>query len=46
VLSRGTTIGCRKLDRFEPTAVKSVRLTIEAAVGVPRPVKIALYPGE
>lgn len=46
LLSQGTTIGCRKLDRFEPTAVKSVRLTIEAAVGVPRPVKISLYSGE
>ena len=42
-LSRGTTIGFRKLDRCEPTVVRRVRVTV---AGVARPVKgirIALY---
>jgi alpha-L-fucosidase len=42
-LSRGTTIGYRKLDRFEPAAVRRVRLTIEEALEPPRPVGIRLY---
>ncbi|HZI41910.1 MAG TPA: alpha-L-fucosidase [Gemmatimonadaceae bacterium] len=41
-LSRGTTIGYRKLDRFTPTRVRRVRLTIEA-VNAAQPVGIALY---
>lgn len=45
LLSRGSTIGCRKLDRLDSTEVKSVRVTVESAIGVPRPVKISLYPG-
>lgn len=43
-LSRGTTIGYRKLDRFTPVRVRRVRLRIEDAVAAPRPVRIALYP--
>jgi alpha-L-fucosidase len=43
LLSRGTTIGYRKLDRFEPTPVRRVRLSIEEAVDPPRPVRIGLY---
>ncbi len=43
VLSRGTTIGYRKLDRIEPASVSAVRLTIEDAIGEPEPVGIALY---
>src|ERR1041385_3741622 len=42
-LSRGTTIGCRKLDRFEPAAVRRVRLTIEEALEPPRRVGVALF---
>ncbi|HEV8358422.1 MAG TPA: alpha-L-fucosidase [Gemmatimonadales bacterium] len=42
-LSRGTTIGYRKLDRFEPAAVRRVRLTIEEALEPPRPVRVRLY---
>ncbi len=42
-LTRGTTIGFRKLDRFDPVPVRRVRLSIEDAVDTPRPVKIALY---
>lgn len=45
-LSRGTTIGYRKLDRFPPTAVRHVRLTIEDAVDTPRSVRVRLYGGE
>jgi alpha-L-fucosidase len=43
VLSRGSTIGYRKLDRFEPVAVSAVRLTIDEAVGEVRLRPIALY---
>ncbi len=43
VLSRGTTIGARKLDRFEPVPVSAVRVTIEEAIGRPGPVRIRLY---
>jgi len=45
VLSRGTTIGCRKLDRFGPVAVRRVRLRIEDAVAAPPPVGLRLYAG-
>jgi alpha-L-fucosidase len=45
VLSRGTTIGFRKLDRFGPVAVRRVRLRIEDAVAPPRPVGLRLYSG-
>jgi alpha-L-fucosidase len=43
-LTRGTTIGCRKLDRFDPGPARRVRLTIEDAVDAPQPVRIGLYP--
>src|SRR5262245_7956267 len=42
-LSRGTTIGHRKLDRFGPASVREVRLTIEEAVDTPPPVTLRLY---
>jgi alpha-L-fucosidase len=42
-LSRGTTIGYRKLDRFAPSAVRRVRVVVEHALDTPRPVKLALY---
>jgi alpha-L-fucosidase len=45
VLSRGTTIGYRKLDRFTPIPVQRVRLTIEDAVAPPNPVTIGLHAG-
>ena len=44
-LSTGTTIGYRKLDRFEPTPVHQVRLRIEDAMEQPRPVRVGLYAG-
>ena len=42
MLSRGTTIGYRKLDRLPPIAVQRVRLTIDEAVAKPRPVALRL----
>jgi alpha-L-fucosidase len=42
-LVRGTTIGYRKLDRFEPAAVRRVRLTIQDAVAAPQPVRLGLF---
>jgi alpha-L-fucosidase len=45
LLTRGTTIGCRKLDRFGPASVRRVRLTIDDAVAAPRPVRLALFSG-
>jgi alpha-L-fucosidase len=43
VLSRGSTIGYAKLDRFAPTAVRQIRLVIEDAVAAPEPVTVRLY---
>lgn len=42
-LSRGTTIGHRKLDRFEPVRVRRVRLRIEEADGIPEGLEVRLY---
>jgi alpha-L-fucosidase len=42
-LTRGTTIGHRKLDRFGPVSVREVRLTIEDAIETPPPVTLRLY---
>lgn len=42
-LSRGTTIGYRKLDRFPPTPVRRVRVVVEDAVEAPEPITIGLY---
>ena len=43
VLSRGTTIGYRKLDRFAPVTIMGVRLTIEGAVGPAGTVPVRLF---
>ena len=43
LLSKGTTIGYRKLDRFPPTPVRHVRLTITDAIGRPQPITLSLY---
>ena len=42
-LSEGLTIGYRKLDRFDPIAVRAVRVTTEDGWGPPRPVAVGLY---
>ncbi|MGQ0704464.1 MAG: alpha-L-fucosidase [Gemmatimonadales bacterium] len=41
-LSEGTTIGYRKLDRFEPAAVSGVRVMVET-FDTPRPIRLGLY---
>jgi alpha-L-fucosidase len=43
VLSRGSTIGYAKLDRFEPVPVQRVRLAIEDAAGIPQSIAVKLY---
>lgn len=43
VLSRGTTIGNRKLDRFAPVAVTGVRVRVEEAVGEAGLIAIGVY---
>jgi alpha-L-fucosidase len=43
VLSRGSTIGYAKLDRFEPVTVRQVRVVIEEAVGSVGPMEIRVY---
>ena len=42
-LSRGTTIGYTKLDRFPATSVSRVRLTIEDVVDMPERVVLRLF---
>jgi alpha-L-fucosidase len=42
-LSRGSTIGYTKLDRFLPTHVTRIRLTIDDAVAEPEPIVVKLY---
>ena len=39
----GTTIGYRKLDRFEPVEARRLRLTIRDAVDMPRAVSFSLF---
>jgi alpha-L-fucosidase len=43
VLTRGTTIGYKRVATFAPQRCRRVRLTVEAALAPPRPVRIALY---
>jgi alpha-L-fucosidase len=42
-ISRGTTIGHRKLDRVTPTRTDRVRVVVEEAVGSPVMEQIGLY---
>jgi alpha-L-fucosidase len=42
-ITRGTTVGFRKLDRFEPVTVRQVRVVIEDAVGDVKPLRVGLY---
>ena len=44
VLSRGTTIGYARLDRFEPAQVRRLKVTIDDAVARPHPVIIRAFP--
>ena len=45
LLSRGMTIGYRRLDRFAPTVISRVRLTVEEAVAAPRLARLSLHAG-
>ena len=45
-LSRGTTIGHRKLDRFEAVPVRRLRVVVEDAIAPPGRLRIGLYGGE
>jgi alpha-L-fucosidase len=42
-LSRGTTIGYARLDRFASSSVRRVRVVIEDSVRPPEPIAIRLY---
>lgn len=42
-ISRGSTIGYTKLDRFLPTSVSRLRLAIDDAVATPEPITLKLY---
>ncbi len=44
ILSRGGTIGYRKLDRLAPVRVRTVRFTIADALDAPGPIDLLLYP--
>jgi alpha-L-fucosidase len=43
VLSRGTTIGYARIDRFEPANVRRVRLVIDESIEEPERISIRLY---
>jgi alpha-L-fucosidase len=42
-LSQGTTIGYRKLERFEPITVSAIRVDVGESMGDAGPVEVALY---
>lgn len=42
-LARGTTIGYRKLDRFDPVEVSALRVTVEDALDTPPALAVAAY---
>ncbi len=42
-LSHGTTIGYCRLDRCAPTTVRHIRLTVEDAIAMPRPIQFSAY---
>jgi alpha-L-fucosidase len=44
-LSRGTTIGYRRLDRFEPVRVDAVRVAVTDSTEPPLPLTIGLFAG-
>jgi alpha-L-fucosidase len=45
-LTSGTTIGYRKLDRFEPRIVSRIRLRVQGDHDKPNPVRIGLFRSE
>ncbi|HEY7475957.1 MAG TPA: alpha-L-fucosidase [Vicinamibacterales bacterium] len=42
-LSKGTTIGYARLDRFEPATIRRVRVVIEEAVETPQPIRVKVF---
>ena len=44
-LSRGTTIGYKKLDRVTPVAVQRIRLTVEESLAKPANITLQAYSG-
>jgi alpha-L-fucosidase len=44
-LTRGSTVGHQKLDRFEPATVRKVRIEVQDAVATPHRLRIGLYRG-
>ena len=42
VLSRGTTIGYARIDRFAPVKVRRLRLVIDDAIDTPEPVTVTV----
>ena len=44
-LSRGTTVGYRRLVRIAPTRLDAVRVTVREAVEAPLPLVLGLYAG-
>lgn len=42
-LARGTAIGHKKIDKFDPVKVASIRLRVTKSVGTPRLRRVALY---
>ena len=43
LLTKGATIGYRKLDRFPPAPVRQVRVLIDDALDAPHPLRLGLY---
>lgn len=41
-IATGTTIGYAKIDRFQPTMVRRLRLIVENSVARPHPVTLSL----
>jgi hypothetical protein len=39
----GTTIGFRKLDRFDPVEARRLRLTVRDATDTPRQIRFSLF---
>jgi len=46
VVSRGTTIGYAKLDRFTPLPVRRLKVMIEDALAAPEPVTLRAFAGD
>jgi alpha-L-fucosidase len=42
-ICEGTTIGFRRLDRFDPVEARRIRLTIREAVDTPKQVRLSLF---